>query len=172
MVSWCWRGSTLYGDDRGLATLSEALLRNPNAAWAYGVKGMLLVQVGRYSEGREAVRAAERLNPRDPSAALFPAHLAISYYFERNYPCAVATARNVLARYPNYPIAHRFLAASLGQTRAGRRGTRGTSKGNASLAACFYALGPQASPGFDQQIMTTCWTGCERPAGRADIGRG
>ena len=87
------------GDDRGLATLSEALQRNPNAAWAHGVKGMLFVQVVRYSEGREAVRAAECLNPRDPSAALFPAHLAISYYFERNYPCAVATARNALARY-------------------------------------------------------------------------
>jgi adenylate cyclase len=103
------------GDERGLATLSEALLRNPNAAWAHGVKGMLLVQVGHYSDGREAVRAAERLNPRDPSAALFPSHFAISYYFEHNYPCAVATARDVITRYPNYPIAHRFLAASLGQ---------------------------------------------------------
>jgi adenylate cyclase len=76
---------------------------------------MLLVQVDRYPEGREAVLAAERLNPRDPSAALFPSHLAISYYFERNYPCAVAAARNVITRFPNYPIAHRFLAASLGQ---------------------------------------------------------
>ena len=30
------------GDDRGLATLSEALLRNPNAAWAHGVKACSL----------------------------------------------------------------------------------------------------------------------------------
>jgi class 3 adenylate cyclase len=61
-------------------------------------------------------------------------------------PGGICVSRAVrdLARYPNYHCPQ--ISSGLIRPRAGRRGTRGTSKGNASLAACFYALGPQVSP--------------------------
>lgn len=76
---------------------------------------MILIQQGRYSEGREALLTAEQLNPRDPSAAVFPTHFAISQYYERDYALAAAAARTVVERYPDDPRAYRWLAASLGQ---------------------------------------------------------
>jgi adenylate cyclase len=105
----------IHGDDRALANVSEMLRQNPNAAWAHGIVAMLLIQLDRYPDGRAALLAAERLNPRDPSGALFPSHFAISYYYERDYVRAITAAKNVIARYPDHPIAYRFLAASLGQ---------------------------------------------------------
>jgi adenylate cyclase len=41
--------------------------------------------------------------------------LAASYYFERDYEKAVAVARRSLVHYPDYPRAHRWLAAAFGQ---------------------------------------------------------
>ena len=98
-----------------LSALTDCLLHKPNAAWAHGVKGMILVQLDRCSEGRAALLAAEQLNPRDPSAAVFPTHFAISYYYERDYASAVAAAKEVIERYPNDPRAYRWLAAAFGQ---------------------------------------------------------
>jgi adenylate cyclase len=98
-----------------LSALSAALLHNPNAAWAHGARGMILVQQGRYSEGRAALLLAEQLNPRDPSAAVFPTHFAISHYYERDYGSAASAAKAMVERYPNDPRAYRWLAASLGQ---------------------------------------------------------
>ena len=98
-----------------LSALSAALLHNPNAAWAHGARGMILVQQGRYSEGRAALFLAEQLNPRDPSAAVFPTHFAISHYYERDYGSAASAAKAMVERYPNDPRAYRWLAASLGQ---------------------------------------------------------
>jgi adenylate cyclase len=106
------------GVERGtyvLSALTDCLLHKPNAAWAHGVKGMILVQLDRCSEGRAALLAAEQLNPRDPSAAVFPTHFAISYYYERDYASAVAAAKEVIERYPNDPRAYRWLAAAFGQ---------------------------------------------------------
>src|SRR5579863_183104 len=53
-----------------LSTLSCCLMRNPDAAWVNGIKGMILVQLGRYSEGRAALHAATQLNPRNATAAV------------------------------------------------------------------------------------------------------
>jgi adenylate cyclase len=108
----------LDGFDQGpavVSALSAFLRHHPNAAWAHGAKGMILVQLGRCIEGREALLTAERLNPRDPTAALFPSHFATSYYYERNYALAATSAKAVVERYPNDPRAYRWLAAALGQ---------------------------------------------------------
>jgi adenylate cyclase len=107
---------SLDDDEQGLVTLTERLLHSPNAAWAHGIKGMMLVQLGRQPEGRAALLSAERLNPRDPSAALFRMHFAISYYYERDYARAATAAKDVISHYPHYPYAYRWLAAALGQT--------------------------------------------------------
>jgi Flp pilus assembly protein TadD len=43
------------------------------------------------------------------------AQIAMSYYFERDYPAALTTAQQAVAEHPHHPWAHRWLAASLGQ---------------------------------------------------------
>jgi adenylate cyclase len=98
-----------------ISALSASLLNNPNAAWLYGVKGMILVQLGDCSGGRGALRMVERLNPRDPGAALFSIYVPVSYYFERDYARAVTAAKTAIERYPNDPRTYRWLAAALGQ---------------------------------------------------------
>jgi adenylate cyclase len=39
----------------------------------------------------------------------------ISYYCERDYDGAVEAARRAIARFPEYPLPYRWLAAALGQ---------------------------------------------------------
>ena len=39
----------------------------------------------------------------------------LSYYFESDYPRALEAAQRAVARFPDLPIAHRYLAATLGQ---------------------------------------------------------
>jgi adenylate cyclase len=99
----------------GLATLTALLLHSPNAAWAHGIRGIMLVQLGRNSDGRAALLMAERLNPRDPSAALFPTHMVIADYYDAEYARAATLAKIVIERYPRYPLVYRWLAAALGQ---------------------------------------------------------
>jgi adenylate cyclase len=41
--------------------------------------------------------------------------IAVSYYFERNYQEAMAAARRAVSRYPESPLAYKWLAAALGQ---------------------------------------------------------
>jgi adenylate cyclase len=43
-------------------------------------------------------------------------HVAISFYFERDYPRAVEAAQQAIARHPEHPGAYRWLAAALGQS--------------------------------------------------------
>jgi adenylate cyclase len=109
---------SLDGVEQGsgaISALSATLAHSPNAAWAHGINGMILVQLGQCVEGRESLLTAERLNPRDPSASLFPAHFPTSYYYERDYAHAVDSAKAVVERYPNDGRAYRWLAAALGQ---------------------------------------------------------
>jgi adenylate cyclase len=143
-----WQRFSLGGDEKELVSLSAFLQHNPNAAWAHGVKGSMLVQLGRCPEGRAALLAAERLNPHDPSAALFPTHLAISYYYERDYARAVAAAKNVIARYPRYPHVHRWLAAALGQLGPADEAHEALGKAIEVLRDAFMAFVRNSPPWF------------------------
>jgi adenylate cyclase len=113
-----WRGSGGEGE-QALRGLAETLAENPNSAWAIGINGVILVMLGRTSEGRAALFAAMRLNPRDPSAGLFPGWIAICDYFDGDYAHAVTMANTVLERSPHHTNIYRWLAAALGQL--GRR---------------------------------------------------
>ena len=95
--------------------LSLALSINPNSAFANYIKGGALVLEGRPSEGCVFLVAALRLDPRSPYSVYFLSALAAGYYLERDYPSAVDTAKNAVARYPDDPLAYRWLAAALGQ---------------------------------------------------------
>jgi len=92
-----------------------ALAINPNSPWAHIAHGALLVYSGKPAEGRAAALTALRLSPRDPIDSSAFAIIFLSYYFERDYLKALETTRQTLLRFPDLPIAHRSLAASLGQ---------------------------------------------------------
>jgi TolB-like protein/cytochrome c-type biogenesis protein CcmH/NrfG len=106
----------LKGDIEGAIQEAErALTVNENCADAFGVKGAALVFSGRRQEGREAIQQYLRLSPRDPARPVRLAQIAASLYLDGDYEGAVLTARQVIREYPSQPIAHRWLAASLGQ---------------------------------------------------------
>jgi adenylate cyclase len=70
---------------------------------------------GQWSLAREALLTALRLNPRDPLNALALVQISLSYYFEHDYSNAAEAARRATTQFPGMPLAHRNLAASLGQ---------------------------------------------------------
>jgi adenylate cyclase len=85
------------------------------SAWVSGIKGVLLVWSGHAAEGRNTMRTALRLNPRDPRNRLLGSSIAASYYFEHDYIAAFDAANWAITEYPAYPNPYRWLAASLGQ---------------------------------------------------------
>jgi adenylate cyclase len=106
----------LKGDIQGaIQEADRAMAVNENCADAFGVKGAALIFSGRRQEGREAIEQYLRLSPRDPARPVRLAQIAASQYLDGDYEAAALTARQVIRDYPNQPIAHRWLAASLGQ---------------------------------------------------------
>jgi adenylate cyclase len=101
--------------DAAFDRIAVALASNSNSFWANAVEGSALIFSGRPKEGRAALLRAERLSPHDPSGAYFLNGLIISHYFERDYAEAAARARRIIARFPEYPLPYRWLAAALGQ---------------------------------------------------------
>jgi adenylate cyclase len=99
----CWR------------RLSLAISTNPNSAFGNYIKGSVMVVEGRPSEGRAFLLAALRLDPRSPHGMTFLSALSCCYYLERDYPSALETAKHAVTRYPDDPLAYRWLAAALGQ---------------------------------------------------------
>jgi adenylate cyclase len=95
--------------------ISIAMAINPNSSWVHSVKGALLVYSGQHAQGRAAALTALRLSPRDPINLVPFVCIFVSYYFERDYPRALEAARRAVSRFPDLPIAHRYLAATLGQ---------------------------------------------------------
>jgi adenylate cyclase len=112
-LAW-WRVALGQGE-QALEALSPAVAYNPNSTWANGVKGIILVSLGRRFDGRAALLTAMRLNPRDLSAAVFLGWVTNSYYLDGDYPRAVTAAHTVIERYPDYAVIYRWLAAALGQ---------------------------------------------------------
>jgi adenylate cyclase len=96
-----------------LASLADT--SGTNSGWVKGIKGALLAWSGNASEGRDAMRTALRLNPRDPRNSRFASTIAASYYLEHNYTAATEAAKSAIAGYPGHPNPYRWLAASLGQ---------------------------------------------------------
>jgi adenylate cyclase len=110
-----WMQAAAGQGEAALEGLSSALVKNPNSAWAIGIRGAILVTLGNRTEGRAALLTAVRLNPRDPTGGLFPGWITISYYLDRDYTRAVTEAHSVIERYPDYSVIYRWLAAALGQ---------------------------------------------------------
>jgi adenylate cyclase len=107
--------------DEAWECASTALAISPHLAGAISLQGSLLVFGGRPAEGRDAILAASKLDPRPPGPNAGRLNvIAISYYLEGDYAEAAETARRAIARYPvarfpNNVMPLRWLAAALGQ---------------------------------------------------------
>lgn len=100
----------------GLEQAERAIALNANDPTGYLAKGRILVYAHRPIEARAAVNTALRLDPRGALVSLGTRlHLAISYYFERDYVAAEATASQTLRAYPDFPRPYPWFVASLGQ---------------------------------------------------------
>jgi adenylate cyclase len=106
----------IAGDfDRGFEYVERARSINPNCVRAYRVKGWLLLNSGKPTEGRESFLFAIRIDPRSALDVTVRSHIADSYYKERDYENAITAARRLVADRPDHPWAYRWLAAALGQ---------------------------------------------------------
>ena len=107
------------GDHQGaLDAARDALTISPNYAAAHHFLGVAFLFSGHPREALEPIRRAIRLDPHNPLQINRLCHIAIAYYFLREYETAAAAARVALRSYPDHPLAYRWFAAALGQ--AGR----------------------------------------------------
>ncbi len=103
-------------DDVGALEQAErAIALDANDPTGYFVKGRILVHARRTAEARLALDTALCLDPRGETARAALHHLAISFYFDSDYVAAEAASNRVIRAYPDFPQAHVYLAASLGQ---------------------------------------------------------
>ena len=106
-----------------------------------------------------------RLNPRDPSAGLFPGWITMSYYYDGNYAHAVTMANTVMERYPHYTNIYRWLAAALGQL--GRHDEAREALEHA-IASKLFEFHVRSRPAwFRPEDHEQCCAACERQVGRA-----
>ena len=88
---------------------------SPNLALVHGTLGEILIFSGRPKEGLAAVQTAIRLDPHDPKLANRLNNIAVALYLSSEYDAAVAAAKRAVRANPDFPLAYRWLAASLGQ---------------------------------------------------------
>lgn len=98
--------------DDSLAEFELALQLNPNFSLARAYYGLTLSYCGRWEEGREAVRRALRLSPRDPFSAVYTGIAAYTQFVGRDYEGAMALAREAIRQRSDFVGAHRVLTAA------------------------------------------------------------
>jgi adenylate cyclase len=113
VLSWVAFCDAQY--DVALNRADQALALNPNDPGAYLTKGRTLAFSGRPLEAQEPLATALRLSPRDPLTVWILATIALAQYFAGNYLESFNAADRATRDYPDYALAYRWLAASLGQ---------------------------------------------------------
>jgi adenylate cyclase len=101
--------------DSALAEAEQALSSTPNDPGAYHLLGATLIFLGQPKEGLGALRAAVRLDPHDPLMGLRSYHIACAHFLLREYEACAKAVRETIRTYPDHPLAHRLLAAALGE---------------------------------------------------------
>jgi TolB-like protein/Tfp pilus assembly protein PilF len=94
--------------DQAIAEAQQAVTLDPNDANAYVNLGTILVWAGRPQEAIGLIETGIRLNPRFPTGYLN--HLSAAYRLTGRYEEAVAASKKLLARNPNFMLAHLQLA--------------------------------------------------------------
>jgi adenylate cyclase len=106
----------LRGDCHGaLAEAESALALSPNLASGYWARGRTWVFCGQPQEGLKDLQTSLRLEPRGSGLAPRLLHVSVGYYLSRTYDDAAEAARRLIRSFPEFPAAHRNLAAALGQ---------------------------------------------------------
>jgi adenylate cyclase len=110
-----WATGLLATHEEAQPGVDLALSINPNSSLANAAKGAILLYGGQRSQAREALSAAQRLDPFGPVSAVTLAQIACLKYFDGDYRQAAEIAQGAVSRYPDSPASYRYLAASLGQ---------------------------------------------------------
>jgi TolB-like protein/tetratricopeptide (TPR) repeat protein len=93
--------------------LHTALGLNPNLALAFMLGGGFYALSGEPEKAHAHLKEAMRLNPRDPTGYWIYAFFGLAEWSAGRYDDAVDWARKGIHVYPEFPTAHRLLAASL-----------------------------------------------------------
>jgi TolB-like protein/Flp pilus assembly protein TadD len=93
--------------------LHTALGLNPNLALAFMLGGGFYALSGERDKAHEHLKEALRLNPRDPGNYWIYAFFGLAEWSAGRYDDAADWARKGIHVYPEFPTAHRLLAASL-----------------------------------------------------------
>jgi TolB-like protein len=100
--------------DHSLAEFELALQLNPNFSLAQGYYALALSYCGRWQESHDAARRAIRQSPRDPSLAIYYGIAAYAQFVGRNYPEAIALARDAIRQRGDLTGAYRVLTVAAG----------------------------------------------------------
>ncbi len=95
--------------DDAVGGFEAALRLNPSFSLAQAYYGLALSYVGRWREGAEAVRRAQRLSPRDPFSAIYSTIAAFAEVAGGNYTEAIRLAREGIRQRPDFVSGHRTL---------------------------------------------------------------
>jgi adenylate cyclase len=105
-----------HGDYDGARTEAELALEiSPNLAFGHAALAAALVYSGHTTEGLAALEVSMRLDPQYPMMPLRLTLMALGLYFAREYEAAAEAAKRAIRSNPDFPLAYRWLAASLGQ---------------------------------------------------------
>jgi TolB-like protein/Tfp pilus assembly protein PilF len=126
--------------EKAIASLQLAVRLNPSWAFAYFSLGLFLARSGRPDEGIADIEKGMRLSPKDPWMWYAFSCLAQAQFAAERYAEAVDWGQRCVRQKPDYLLAHRMLAASLGQL--GR-----TDEAQSALQEALR-LGPEFSLSF------------------------
>src|SRR5436305_2177570 len=100
--------------DHALAEFELTLQLNPNFSLAQGYYALALSYCGRWQESYETAQRAIRQSPRDPSLAIYYGIAAYAQFVGRNYPEAMALAREATRQRGDLTGAYRVLTVAAG----------------------------------------------------------
>jgi TolB-like protein/cytochrome c-type biogenesis protein CcmH/NrfG len=100
--------------DHSLAEFELALQLNPNFSLVQGYYALALSYCGRWQESHDAARRAIRQSPRDPSLAIYYGIAGYAQFVGRNYPEAIALAREAIRHRGDLTGAYRVLTVAAG----------------------------------------------------------
>ncbi len=95
--------------------LREATQLDPSYAAAHANLSLVYNFMNRPDAALPEIELALRLSPHDPRKFQWLPFLAISHYLSGRYRQALAAAQEALSARPDYPVALRYLLATLGQ---------------------------------------------------------
>lgn len=98
-----------------LTWAEEALALDLNSTDAHRLKGSALNHLGHWRDALDPLRAAIRLNPRDPRTWWTLTNISHAHYFLGNYKAVLDICAEILEAAPHSRFAYRDFAAALGQ---------------------------------------------------------